>query len=92
MQAQVRNAELVNILRSDFQHLADPPRLFYVTANLAGVAPTNAGLDAALETPANIPGYCVFIVEDSSDSTKLYLCVPDAVNDQWLYTSFSIAS
>jgi len=89
---QIRNASLVSILRTDFQHLKDPPRLFYVTANLAGVAPTNLGLDTALATPANIPGYCMFIVEDSSDSTKLYLCVPDAVNDQWLYTSFSIAA
>ena len=87
---QIRNASLVSILRTDFQHLKDPPRLFYVTANVSAV-PTNAQLDTAIETPANLPGYCVFIVEDSSDSTSIFLCVPDAVNDQWLYTKFSIA-
>jgi hypothetical protein len=89
LQAQRRNAELIAMLGADFQKLIDPPRAYRVSANVSN-PPTDAELDAALTTPANLPDLAVFVVDDS-DSANMWLVINDQTNTQWLYAQLSIA-
>ena len=89
LQAQQRNTQMVALLGADFQKLKDPSRLFYISANVSN-PPTDAELDSAIATPANVPGNCMFLVDDS-DSALMWLVVCDKTNTQWLYVQLSVA-
>lgn len=92
VQPQLRNTELVGILRTDFQHLNDPPRAFYISFNV-GNPPTNAELDSGfgVTTASDLPNGATFLVDDN-DSALMWLVVVDATNDQYVYTQLTVAT
>jgi hypothetical protein len=92
LQPQLRNAELVAILRTDFQHLDDPPRIFGPISHNVADPPTDAELTAAFQVTdaGDLPNRSLYIITDS-DSSNVWLIMADAVTPQWLYIKWAIA-
>jgi len=94
LQPQIRNSQLVSILRGDFQHHTDPIKTIRITGTIAGAVPTNAELDTLTNiTPATSPAEnMLFIIEDDSPAaTNIFLCMADIANDEWWYITFTKA-
>ena len=86
---QKRNAELVRNLTPDFIRRGDPviPSL---STNNVNNPPSDANLDSAFGTPANLPDPFFGIVDDNGLGTTVWLVV--ATNGSWFYTAMTLAT
>lgn len=92
LQPQVRNSELIAILRTDFQHLTDPPRLtIYATGTLSS-PPTTAQINTVLGVSAvtDVPGRCVFLLKDGT--TNWWLVIADPGNSNYKVVALTVTT
>lgn len=87
---QERNAELVRNLTPDFIRRGDPNIISNISnANIAGLVPTDAELDSAFDTPANLPEGFTALVNDNGAGTLVFLVV--ALDGAWFYEQLTLA-
>ena len=87
--AQVVNPDLVRNLQAYFKGLGDSPINRVSTANVSN-PPTDAELDAAFDTPANLPDGWMGVVNDNNAGTALWLVT--AVGGSWWYEGLTKAT
>lgn len=87
---QKRNAELVRNLTPDFIRRGDPNIISNISnANIAGLVPTDAELDSAFDTPANLPEGFTALVNDNGAVTAVWLVT--ALDGAWFYIAMTKA-
>lgn len=86
---QERNAELVRNLTPDFIRRGETAVLSISNVNIAGVVPTDAELDSAFDTPANLPEGFAALVNDAGAGTTVWLVV--ALDGAWFYEALTLA-
>jgi len=82
------NSELLNLMASRYLQLKDPARTIISTANVSN-PPTDAELDSAFDTPANLPTGFIGLVDDNGAGTTLWVVVADGSN--WWYVGLTVA-
>ena len=87
---QERNSQLIALLRQDFLHLDDPTRTRISTDNISN-PPTDAEIDAAFDTPANLPSGFIGIIDDAGGSTVSYMVWPDDAKTAWFWAVGTLA-
>lgn len=87
---QERNAELVRNLTPDFIRRGETAVLSISNVNISGVVPTDAELDSAFDTPANLPDGFTAYVNDNGAATTVWLVT--ALDGAWFYVLLTKAT
>jgi len=88
MSVQKQNPQMINLLSATFQRIDQPARTLVSTANVSN-PPTDAELDSAFDTPANLPTGFIGLVDDNGAGTNFWVVVADG--SAWWYVAMTKA-
>jgi len=88
MTVQKQNPQMINLLSPFFQRIDQPARTIISTDNVSN-PPTDAELDSAFDTPANLPTNFIGLVDDNGAGTNMWLVVADG--SAWWYVAMTKA-